>query len=381
MNNGGPVDRHLTAGDELAFGPNDVLSGRTKLSFNHIGNRRFREVVAQSIDDYNSAQSRAEKYGIVETIMDEIAKSDGRFLKEDDDGNWLELEPDTVRQKIAHAIRDTTKKKEAKRLKALQQFGSRDRGIRLPTLAKSSATVPPRRPPAKPKPDLGGITSLVQGLDQYRKNMQSRSSNARTQDDDNDDDGDTKMPAFSTNMGLPSIPQKLPFGLAMGDALMEGMERAPCAPKSADILGGVDAAMKPLGMGLDNFSMKPKNRYQLRPDDQGLGLLDPGSLRPGGVGTVALPKEPPATLLRSDSTPHQKEPPGELMRSDTHEHAGLAATMSDLSEPPYHADHLSPGLGAHDDEGSFPEEPPLAHDEDDFLSKINQLPGLSDHAD
>lgn len=117
-----PALERTDSGDgSLAFGPNDVLSGRNKLSFNHIGNRRFREVVAQSIDDYNSAQSRAEKYGIVETIMSHINKSGGRFLKQADDGSWPELEPEIIRQKIAHAIRDTTKKKEAKAKKAAQR--------------------------------------------------------------------------------------------------------------------------------------------------------------------------------------------------------------------------------------------------------------------
>jgi len=115
------LDRTDSGDGSLGFGPMDVLSGRNKLSFNHIGNWRFREVVAQSIDDYNSAQSRAEKYGIVETIMSHIAKSGGRFLKQADDGSWEEIEPETIRQKIAHAIRDTTKKKEAKAKKALQR--------------------------------------------------------------------------------------------------------------------------------------------------------------------------------------------------------------------------------------------------------------------
>lgn len=85
-----------------------------------VGNRRFREVVAQSIDDYNSAQCRAEKCGIVETIMSHVANSGGRFLKQTD-GKWQELEVETVRQKIAHAIRDTTKKRDAKMKKAIQR--------------------------------------------------------------------------------------------------------------------------------------------------------------------------------------------------------------------------------------------------------------------
>ena len=158
--------------EKRVLGPNDVLSGRTKLSFNHstfttsavvvvfvvflclchilcfrlglfnafliffvihsfifsalavaistVGNRRFREVVAQSIDDYNSAPSRAERYSIIDMVIAQVANAEGRFLKLDDaTQEWEEVEHDVVRQKISHAIRDTTKKREAKKQREL----------------------------------------------------------------------------------------------------------------------------------------------------------------------------------------------------------------------------------------------------------------------
>ena len=90
------------------------------VAINTVGNRRFREVIAQSIDDYNSAPSRAERYSIIDMVIAQVANAEGRFLKLDDaTQEWEEVEHDVVRQKISHAIRDTTKKREAKKQRGI----------------------------------------------------------------------------------------------------------------------------------------------------------------------------------------------------------------------------------------------------------------------
>lgn len=170
------LDKKESGEENLAFGPNDVLSGRNKLSFNHIGNRRFREIVAQSIDDYNTAQSRSEKYGIVETIMSHIAKSGGRFLKQVDDGSWQELDVETVRQKIAHAIRDTTKKREAKLKKASQRENvatkMAKRALSPPATVTPAATASREsREPSR----QGPISTFVQDLNKFMQKKRGAS--------------------------------------------------------------------------------------------------------------------------------------------------------------------------------------------------------------
>ena len=202
------LERDELDDESLAFGPNDVLSGRHKLSFNHstctwcwklcrsgsgcccglndvvycsfilVGNRRFREVVAQSIDDYNSAQCRAEKCGIVETIMSHVAASGGRFLKQDDDGNWQELEAETVRQKIAHAIRDTTKKRDAKIKKAIQRESVANK-VAHRVMASSSTTAAVQEPPRQPAPNISRfVTNLNKHLEQQSTTVEPRAFGA-----------------------------------------------------------------------------------------------------------------------------------------------------------------------------------------------------------
>ena len=54
-----------------------------------MGNKRFRDLVADAVDNYNNAISRLEKAAVVNSIVDEIRAAGGRFLRRDDDeGTW-----------------------------------------------------------------------------------------------------------------------------------------------------------------------------------------------------------------------------------------------------------------------------------------------------
>lgn len=55
-----------------------------KLSFNHVGNRRFRDLISASVAKYNEAESRLEKAKIVNGIVDDIQAAGGRFLRQDE---------------------------------------------------------------------------------------------------------------------------------------------------------------------------------------------------------------------------------------------------------------------------------------------------------
>uniref|UniRef100_A0A7S2VHA2 DUF6824 domain-containing protein n=1 Tax=Entomoneis paludosa TaxID=265537 RepID=A0A7S2VHA2_9STRA len=95
----------ITSNQEV--GPNDVLCGRNKDSFNHTGNKRFRDAITFSVEHYNMAQTKAGKTKVIYSIMESIRAKGGRFLKTDDwSGQWLELSDQQAKEKIAHAIRD-----------------------------------------------------------------------------------------------------------------------------------------------------------------------------------------------------------------------------------------------------------------------------------
>lgn len=54
--------------DQMDVGPYDVLCGRHRLSFNNIGNRRFRVTISLFLDRYMEAPTRQEKSLIVLTV-------------------------------------------------------------------------------------------------------------------------------------------------------------------------------------------------------------------------------------------------------------------------------------------------------------------------
>ncbi|CAB9512994.1 expressed unknown protein [Seminavis robusta] len=107
----------------------DVLCGRGKSSFNHPGNKRFRDLITSSIQEYDRADSRLEKSLVVHSIVEGIRSVGGRFLKTDQDtGKWTELDDRACREKVGHAIRDAatisqTRRQRKKQIQS-QTFGS-----------------------------------------------------------------------------------------------------------------------------------------------------------------------------------------------------------------------------------------------------------------
>ena len=74
-----------------------------------VGNRRFRNIIADAIDDYNSAGSRKAKSKVVKQVHDVIRGTGGRFLRYDSEqGIWVELGQQRSLEKVSHAIRDAT---------------------------------------------------------------------------------------------------------------------------------------------------------------------------------------------------------------------------------------------------------------------------------
>jgi len=85
----------------------DILLGRGRTSWGHVGNKRFRAFVGLHLKQYMETSSRTEKSKIVHTIYDDIMKAGGRFLKNDPNtGLWHPVERKMAREKIAHALRD-----------------------------------------------------------------------------------------------------------------------------------------------------------------------------------------------------------------------------------------------------------------------------------
>jgi hypothetical protein len=81
--------KYLPAGYEL--GDNDVYCGRGSLCFNHVGNRRFRDIVDENLQRYNDATTKFEKSSIIYEVVDKI-RNDGGFVKKDSvNGQYYEV--------------------------------------------------------------------------------------------------------------------------------------------------------------------------------------------------------------------------------------------------------------------------------------------------
>jgi hypothetical protein len=95
-----------------------------------VGNRNFRDIVAEAIPGYVSATSRATKTEIVTAIVRQVMKNGGRFLKQDSSRKvWYVLNYTQSKEKTGHAIRDATitddsKKQRAKKRKLMRAASS-----------------------------------------------------------------------------------------------------------------------------------------------------------------------------------------------------------------------------------------------------------------
>mmetsp|Transcript_29760 Transcript_29760/g.45109 ORF Transcript_29760/g.45109 Transcript_29760/m.45109 type:complete len:551 (-) Transcript_29760:311-1963(-) len=85
----------------------DILLGRTKISFNHVGNRKFRVFIDKHLQRYMDAQSRMEKTLVVNSVVEAIQDGGGRFLKQDNKTKkWYKVSAKMAREKVGHALRD-----------------------------------------------------------------------------------------------------------------------------------------------------------------------------------------------------------------------------------------------------------------------------------
>ena len=85
----------------------DILLGRNKYCFHHVGNRCFRTLIANNSGWYVAVSTKRGKMAVVAFLFNLIQRGGGRFLKEDLSSNqWQEVDNRAARGKIGHALRD-----------------------------------------------------------------------------------------------------------------------------------------------------------------------------------------------------------------------------------------------------------------------------------
>ena len=108
--NGEPIDifEDLTNNNinSIKLTNSDVLVGRHRQAFNHVGNRRFRVVVSMFLPRYFQNTSRRDRSILNLEIVETVQRSGGRFLKENKFGQLVEISEKEKRNKVGHALRD-----------------------------------------------------------------------------------------------------------------------------------------------------------------------------------------------------------------------------------------------------------------------------------
>lgn len=117
------VGAPVAANNEIQVSHQDVLFGRGGETNLHIGNVRYRDIIALHRADYVRA-SKIEKPNVARRIVKAIrtGKNPGRFLRKDDDGKWQEVSDKEAAWKASQALREKTRWSSMKQQKAAQEI-------------------------------------------------------------------------------------------------------------------------------------------------------------------------------------------------------------------------------------------------------------------
>ena len=106
-------------GGGIEVSQQDVLFGRGGFTNRHIGNLRYRDIIALHRADYVRA-SKVEKPNVARRIVKAIrsGKTPGRFLRRGDDGKWQEVSDKEATWKASQALREKTRWSSMKEVQA-----------------------------------------------------------------------------------------------------------------------------------------------------------------------------------------------------------------------------------------------------------------------
>jgi hypothetical protein len=87
-------------------GPFDVICARGKQAYNHEGNRYFRGIVASATEKYSNVESKLQRSMIVTEIVDVIRAKGNGFVRQNDEGEWIECTDVMCREKVGQHFRN-----------------------------------------------------------------------------------------------------------------------------------------------------------------------------------------------------------------------------------------------------------------------------------
>jgi hypothetical protein len=126
-----------SSSDDIVPQKTDVVCGRDKEAYGHVGNRRFRVLISLHRDNYQNAKTRDTKTNITKEIVASIRECGGRFLRKDEQTDmWYVVGYDYAHEKVSHALRSAKdpERKCKKKQKAKDQPPTREEHNAFQTL-------------------------------------------------------------------------------------------------------------------------------------------------------------------------------------------------------------------------------------------------------
>lgn len=89
----GSANRFNYLPEDFVPGEFDVVCGRGKKCYSHVGNEHFRHRVLSMLGEYSKARSKLDKSSVLSDVVEQVrqASPGGGFVKQDDKGRWFEV--------------------------------------------------------------------------------------------------------------------------------------------------------------------------------------------------------------------------------------------------------------------------------------------------
>lgn len=102
------IERNPLKGKVIVVPSNeDVLFGKGRVLPTHPGNNRMNELIEERLEAFIQADKKVNKTAtFFKPVVDEIVAMGGRFLRQDKDGNWEEVDYNTALDKVGHGFRN-----------------------------------------------------------------------------------------------------------------------------------------------------------------------------------------------------------------------------------------------------------------------------------
>lgn len=101
-------DRMTLLPEDFTPSEDDVICGRGKKCYAHVGNDRFRLRVIGMLGEYRKARSKLDKSKVLSDVVEQVRLNSprGGFVKQDNSGRWFEVGDFLAREKTSQAFRD-----------------------------------------------------------------------------------------------------------------------------------------------------------------------------------------------------------------------------------------------------------------------------------